>query len=208
MSLSLKAGRTSSASMVSPRSSTERLGVSMKTFMRQMVATVAAALALSSCAGNSSGLGVNADGDYFDGLDTEVVNEVLLDPRREGVLRDVFEDGAERESVAQAMVVSNEFCRRTYGFYQEWISTGIQPPIPEPPQPLNPAPTYTAFLEGEYAATIADIESGDPDRLRRRLAEIDGGCGQFTPVSVGDINGISISEALGGLPRAEPWGDE
>lgn len=170
------------------------------------IVVVATTVLLGGC--SQPGLGLDSEGEYFAGLDRAAVDEVLSDQRRTGVLRDVFDRGDEREAMAQAMVISNDFCRATYRFYQEWISTGLQPSYPEHAVPTYPEQTYQAFLDGEYAATIKDIESGDPERLRYRLAEIDGGCGQFSPVVVGDLDGPSISEALGGRSRAESWGDD
>jgi hypothetical protein len=162
---------------------------------------------LGGCSSSGSGLGLDPDGEYFAGLDPATVNEVLSDPRRTDVLRNVTEAGEDRESLAQVMVLGNDFCRATYSFYLEWISTGVQPAYPEYSAPTYPGLNYDYFVTGTYNPTIEDIESGDPEVLRHRLAEIDGGCGQFAPVVVGDLDGPTVSEALGGLPRAEPWGN-
>lgn len=176
---------------------------STDSFRGVLVCALLAAVVVSGCSSDNLAAGLDPDGQYFEGLDPLVVDEVLADPYRlDALLYLVPED--DREGQAQVMVVNTILCRDGYQYYQEWTTTGVAPEIPELAKPTNPDDDfYPLVVQITYADFVDTIESGDPEELRIWLAETDSCCGQFVPVIPGDWEGLSISEALNGLPRAE-----
>jgi len=164
------------------------------------VGVLLAASALSSC--SSDGLGLDADGSYFKGLDPVVVNEVLDAPSSREVLQ-----GMERpalEDTAQAMVLTRIYCRDGYRAYLEWIATGVTPTLAPVVVPSNPGDVYQDVVDIYFPQMAVTLESGDPEALRQFLTDPNGTCGSTTPVIPGDVDGPTIGEVLAGLAPSPP----
>jgi hypothetical protein len=149
-------------------------------------------LATSGC---GAGQSLSADAPYFEGLDSGVVAEVLVDP----VARQKIEEEPEdtRESMAQGIAINFMVCRDALRVYEDWIGTGVAPdlnPLPVPARPREPS--YS-----DWETTFADLEarlaSGEIEQLRFWLTA-EGSCGQWIPALPGDPSGPTIKDAVEG----------
>ena len=146
------------------------------------------ALAMVGCGPDQ----MTTDAIHFEGLDPEVVAEVLTHPRAQ---RFINRGEDMKGNIAQAITLNFILCRDAMRAYQEWTSTGIPPtlaPLPEPVHPQQYAYSDTLY---EYNTYQQSILSGDPQVL---LSLITGQqtCGRWIPARPGDLSGPTIEDIL------------
>lgn len=131
----------------------------------------------------------SADADYFAGLDSTVVAEVLANPvvqERVG-----HEPREQKETRLQGIVINFIVCRDLYRVYQAWITNGDLPepnPLPVPDDPRADWPS-------EFSGVLDAARSGDPELLRTVLT-VESSCGAWIPLTPGDISGPTIADAV------------
>jgi hypothetical protein len=145
---------------------------------------------LSACGGDAE---VSTEASYFDGLDPDVVVEVLNDPV---AAQKIDEEPEETQpSMAQGLVRNYVICREAFGAYRQWTTTGEVPKLAPIPSPDNPEEPSNETTERDYSSVKAAIESGEPQQLRSRLTA-EGGCGQWIPAEPDGREGPTIKEAI------------
>ena len=137
-------------------------------------------VALSVCGGDAE---VSKDASYFEGLDPDVVAEVLNDPVAAQKIEEEPEET--KASMAQGIVRNYIICREAFRVYEEWTTTGQVPKLEPIPSPANPEEPSNESVEDDYSSVKAAIESGEPQQLRQRLTA-EGSCGQWIPAEPGD----------------------
>ena len=155
-----------------------------------LVAISVCLMALSACSGDAE---VSKQAGYFEGLDPEVVDEVLNDPVAAQKIEEEPEET--KASMAQGIVRNYVICREAFQAYREWTTTGQAPELEPMPSPDDPEEPSNESVENDYAAVKAAIESGEPQQLRLRLTA-EGGCGNWIPAEPGDREGPTIKEAI------------
>lgn len=160
----------------------------MRIINRCVAFTFMSALLLSACSSEGPNLGV--DSKYLDGLDPAVVAEVA----EHDYYSNHIKNWIEPEVAYQGVVMEVQYCREVYSLYEEWKQTGIEPEVPDYPEP------------DQYFET--EMVWPEPDKdLRDRIGSdgIDGmvefmtgqmGCGQHVPLIPGDHDGPTIQETV------------
>lgn len=132
------------------------------------------------------------DAPHFEGLDPEVVAEVLSHPRDR-----LFIDRSEnrKPNIAQAITLNFILCRDAMRVYRQWTSTGIPPAFAPMPEPVHPQQYAYSDARDEYNDYNQAIQSGDPQVL---LSLITGQqtCGAWIPARPGELSGPTIEEVL------------
>lgn len=156
---------------------------------RRVVLTIYAGVLLASCGTGSDTLA--ADAPHFAGLDPSIVAEVVASP----VVREkIDEEGDEtKESLAQGIARNFAVCRDAHRVYETWIQTGVVPSLNPLPMPANPAEPSASWWITDYAWLEAQVESGEPDKLRLWLTG-EGTCGEWIPATPGDASGPTIKD--------------
>lgn len=148
---------------------------------------------VAACSPTSSTTTLDASNRAFEGLDSEVVGEVLTNPV---ALKKLQEEPVEtKESSAQGMVRNFIWCRALYGAYLEWQNTGVRPAAPALARPANPLDPSDADWKQTYPEWSEVFRSGDIDTLRADLVD-DSYCGVWVPAKPGDVSGPTIADAV------------
>ena len=149
--------------------------------------------AVAGCADSRADMPSSSD-PVFVGLDRSVVEEVLSSPvAQDRVAGDAPEVARSRY---QGMVRNFVLCRSALAAYQSWLREGQAPPLPEQPEPLNPASSAASIARATN--TIESLlASGDIELLRNELTNT-AGCGEWIPASPGDLAGPTISDVVRG----------
>ncbi len=158
--------------------------------MKLLLAGISLCLALSACSGDAD---VSEDASHFEGLDREVVAEVLSDPVAAQKIEEEPEET--KASMAQGIVRNYEVCRAAFRAYHEWTTTGRAPELAPIPVPASPEEPSNEAVARDYSSVKAAILSGEPQQLRTRLTA-EGSCGQWIPAEPGDREGPTIKEAI------------
>lgn len=149
-------------------------------------------LVVGACASSKA---VSADASYFDGLDQDVVAEVLADPVARQKIDEEPEDT--RASMAQGITINYVVCRDALRVYQDWLSTGSASELAPLPVPVSPMqPSYSDW-EASFAGLEARLDSGELEQLRFWLTA-EGSCGQWIPAHPGEPSGPTIKDVVAG----------
>lgn len=132
----------------------------------------------------------------FAGLDSVVVQEVLDSPVASGKINEET-DLADRDSLAQGIVVNFITCRDVARAYEEWVTSGQAPTLAPGAVPDDPLAWYE-YEPANRERLESAIASGDPSRLRPYLVE-ESSCGNWIPAKPGDVSGPTIREAIEAL---------
>lgn len=149
---------------------------------------------LASCAG--TGPDLDAGSDVFEGLDPEVVAEVMANPVAWGKVQE--EDEQTRASMAQGIVRNFIQCRGAFDAYRSWVTTGTTPEVPVVDAVVHPLEPAAGAIEQSQAYIEDAIASGEPARLKDFLVG-EARCGEWIPVEPGRPDGPTIEDALGAL---------
>lgn len=155
------------------------------------------ALGTAGVAGCRGGSSVPAaDDKIFEGLDPEVVAEVLAFPHARQSIGEK-DERAVRDGLAQGMVRNFIVCRDAHRVYTAWVNTGSPPQLAANPVPANPVePASTGFAD-YYAQLSTAVKSGEIDNLRFWLTA-EGGCGQWIPAEPDEPEGPTIKDVIEG----------
>jgi len=155
-------------------------------------------------AGCSSGpVVLSPDGDYFEGLDPAVVEEVLASPVAVSQINQDCLAEEDYERSGQAVVLRYTYCRELLRVYEEWLTTGTQPEWHSPTMPTFPRVGTAGYPIDEGWDLILDyteevLASGDIELLRFELVNPNGTCAP-DPAKPGDINGPTIADVVKGM---------
>ncbi|MFV0634276.1 hypothetical protein [Demequina sp.] len=122
------------------------------------------------------------------------MQERLSDPAFLEALESTFAP-AEWERVVQEQVAVTVFCRAEFAEYQEWITEGVRPEMPEYPAPDVPADMFEEDMAAFTEPTRIAIDSGDPAQLKADLLA-GAACGNY-PVEIGSKETIADALAEG-----------
>ncbi len=138
----------------------------------------------------------SADSPIFLGLSTEVVSEVLANPKAQDNIRILPSDAtAQREALWQGMVLNFVQCRALLGVYETWQSTGKAPGLAAQILPTRPQEGVVRDAQVVDQFYRAEIASGDISRLRSDLTN-ESGCGVWIPSKPGDTTGPTIADVV------------
>lgn len=167
----------------------------MPTLRGVMVAacTLACAATLMGCGSEDAAL-PPAGSSIFDGLNAQVVTEVLANPDAASKITD--EDSAEAQaSMAQGIVINFIVCRQVAADYRSWLTTGARPALARLPTPSHPQqPSYGDWQLGRTHLQGL-FDSGDPAQVRNYLTG-ESSCGHWIPAKPGDVSGPTIEDSL------------
>lgn len=159
-----------------------------------LLALVTLTATLASCAG--TGPSLDAGSDTFEGLDPEVVAEVMANPVAWGKVQE--EEEQTRASMAQGIVRNFIQCRAAFDAYRSWVTTGTTPEVPVLSVAVHPLEPATDAIENAQAYIEDAIASGEPAQLKNFLVG-EARCGEWIPVEPGRPDGPTIEDALGTL---------
>lgn len=147
---------------------------------------------LTSCGATD----LDADDDAFEGLDPEVVTEVMANPVAWGKVQS--EEDETRASMAQGIVRNFVQCRGAFDAYRSWVTTGTTPEVPALDAVAHPLEPATSAIENAQAYIADAIASGEPAQLKDFLVG-EARCGEWIPVEPGRPDGPTIEDAVGAL---------
>lgn len=129
------------------------------------------------------------------GLDQSVVAEALAHPSVKDDLKNYVEP--ERSAAVQAFARRIVWCRETLAMFDSWQATGKAQPIPDLPEPSNPAEPFYSGLKKHNQDFLSEVQSNGFEAVRSLLAS-DGDLCTEIPAEPNNPSGPTIRDVMRG----------